>query len=156
MLAFFEDYIKQLEEYNAEARQAIQALPAEALDWSPGKGMNSIAVLAAHMAGSERYWIGDVAAGEPSGRVRAVEFITHGVGGDELVRRLEEVIGYTRRALAGFGLEDLERICRVPGNDEQVSVASALLHALSHAALHVGHIQMTRQLWVSRQGSAAT
>lgn len=156
MLSFFEDYIKQLEGYNAEARQALQALPVEALDWSPGKGMNSMAVLAAHIAGSERYWIGDVAAGEPSGRERAAEFAIHGVGGDELARRLEEVIGYTRRTLAGFGLDDLERICRVPGNDEQVSVASALLHALNHAALHVGHMQMTRQLWASRQGSVAT
>jgi hypothetical protein len=34
-----------------------------------------------------------------------------------------------------------------PRHGNQVSVAWALLHALEHAATHVGHIQLTVQLW---------
>ena len=37
--------------------------------------MNSMNVLVVHLIGAERYWIGDVIAGEPSGRDRESEFM---------------------------------------------------------------------------------
>ena len=55
---------------------AINGLPDEALDWSPGPGMNTLGVLLSHTLGAERFWIGDIAGGEPSGRVRSDEFVT--------------------------------------------------------------------------------
>jgi hypothetical protein len=32
-----------------------------------------------------------------------------------------------------------------------MTVAWAVLHAVDHTALHLGHIQITRQLWEQRQ-----
>ena len=69
----------RLEAMHQTIEEAIADLTVEALDWVPGPGMNSIAVLLAHTFGSERYWIGDVAGEDPSGRVRAKEFETAGV-----------------------------------------------------------------------------
>ena len=62
---------ERVETIHRNIEKAIDGLPAEALDWVPGPDMNSIAVLLAHTVGAERYWIGDLAGDDPSGRVRA-------------------------------------------------------------------------------------
>ena len=68
MESFFLDYLDRLEALHSEVEKALEGLPQAGLDWSPGKGMNSIAVLIVHLTGAERYWVGDVASGDPSGR----------------------------------------------------------------------------------------
>lgn len=78
MHPFFEAYLDRLQELHAGILRAIDGLPAAALDWVPGPGMNPIAVLVVHAAGAERYWIGDVVARDPSDRDRAAEFWVQG------------------------------------------------------------------------------
>lgn len=145
MDTFFIEYLERLENLHNDFRQAIQDLPAEAVDWVPGSEMNSVAVLLAHTAGSLRYWIGDIALGDPAGRDRESEFRTHGLSGAELMGRLDAVIDYARGALPRLRLEDLEKERAV--TNRKVTCAWALLHALEHGSLHLGHIQLTTQLW---------
>ena len=76
-------YLDRLEALHADLNSVIADLPVEALNWSPGPGLNSIAVLAAHTAGSERYWIGDVVARDDSHRERAAEFRTQAASAAE-------------------------------------------------------------------------
>ena len=66
----FEDYLDCLEALHAAAGRAIEGLTQAALDWSPDPDANSLCVLAVHLAGAERYWIGDVVGRDPSGRDR--------------------------------------------------------------------------------------
>jgi uncharacterized damage-inducible protein DinB len=147
MNRFYQDYLDRLEDLHKNIEQAIQGLPQEALDWSPGEGMNSIDVLVVHLTGAERYWIGDVAAGEPSGRDRSAEFRADGLPFEVLQKRLYEAIEYARNALNTLTLQDLgqERVSQRDGR--KFSVSWALLHAIEHAATHLGHIQLTCQLW---------
>jgi hypothetical protein len=74
MQAIFEDYQQRLDRLYADIERAIAGLSQEALDWTPGPEMNSICALVVHLTGAGRYWIGDVAARESSGRDRAAEF----------------------------------------------------------------------------------
>ncbi len=147
---FFPEYLERLENLNKKLSQAIQGLPQAALDWVPGPEMNSLAVLLAHTIGSLRYWIGDVALGEPSGRVREREFQTRGLDGDEFLRRLDEVLAFVRLNLPRLDLEELDRQRPEEAGREPVTCGWALLHALEHGYLHLGHIQITRQLWEHR------
>ena len=117
------------------------------MDWVPGPEMNSPAVLLAHTAGSLRYWIGDVALGDPAGRDREREFQTQGMSCADLLRRLDDVLAYARTALPQLRLEDLEKVRLTAKDGEDVTCGWALLHALEHASLHLGHIQLTCQLW---------
>lgn len=137
----------RLQEIHAGLDKALDGLSQEALDWSPGLEMNSLAVLAAHVAASERYWIGDMAGGEPSGRVRASEFETRGKDGAALRARLAEVLDHSRGVLARLTTADLGRECHSSIQGGTHTVAWALLHALDHAAEHMGHCQMIRQMW---------
>jgi uncharacterized damage-inducible protein DinB len=153
MLTFFSQYCQILEEsYNLLAR-AIEGLPQEALDWVPGQDMNSLCVLIVHTAGAERFWVGDVALGEPSGRDRAAEFTAKGWSEAALKKRLDDTLAYTRQALSRLTLADLEKPCTHPRTGEQITAGWALMYALEHTSLHLGHAQITRQLWDSQHTS---
>ncbi|HEY3473576.1 MAG TPA: DinB family protein, partial [Anaerolineales bacterium] len=73
---------------------------------------------------------------------------------DVLRKRLADSLEYARNALNKFTAQDLETK-RVSARDgRSFTVAWALLHALEHTTLHLGQIQMTRQLWEQSQSSA--
>jgi hypothetical protein len=80
--------------------------------------------------------------------VREQEFQTRGVQGAEMLRRLDAVIDYARGALPQLGLEDLDQART--DDDGPVTCGWALLHALEHAYLHLGHLQLTCQMWRQR------
>jgi hypothetical protein len=56
---------------------------------------------------AERFWIGDVVAGDPSNRNRDAEFLVHGLSGQELKDRLSDSLAYIRNQLAALKLQDL-------------------------------------------------
>ena len=151
MLTTFKEYAKLLENLHTGIRQTLVDLPPEALDWKAGPGMNSLGVLAAHTAGAERYWIGTVAGGDLLARNRDAEFETGGVGVDMLQAWLDEALAHSKLTLAQLTPLHLDEIRIAPRDEREVTVAWALLHALEHTALHLGHMQLTRQLWDNRE-----
>jgi uncharacterized damage-inducible protein DinB len=116
------------------------------LDWSPGNDMNSLSTLVAHVAGAERYWIGDVVMGEDSGRVRDREFETAGATADELSNRLDDSLEYIEGAFERLSPAQLAEERTLPELDRTYTVAWSIGHALQHTAQHLGHMQITRQL----------
>jgi hypothetical protein len=140
---FFMDYLERLEDLQRRLHVEVQHLPAEAMDWSPGQNMNSAGVLLAHITGVVREGL-ELALGDPSSRVRRLEFQTHGVSGDEMLNRLDLAIDFARLALPRLGLEDLEG--ERMDEDGPITCGWALLHALEHAYLHLGHTQITCQM----------
>ena len=150
MLPFYETFFDRFHELHAEIKQALDALPAGALDWKPGVEMNSVSVILSHIIGAERFLIGDVVMGEPSNRDREAEFHVAGVDKQNLLQRLTTTEDYLKGALEKLSLDDLETQRIHPRHGNQVSVAWAILHALEHAATHVGHIQLTVQMWQNK------
>jgi len=153
MQTFFNEFLNILQKCHAEITDAMEGLPPAALDWTPGPDMNSISVLVFHLTGAERYWIGDFAAQDPSQRDRDAEFRVHDISVDILKKRLTDNMEYARTALEKITLQDLETT-HVSARDGRVlTVAWALLHALEHTALHLGQIQLNRQLWKQSKGN---
>jgi hypothetical protein len=144
----FTDYLGLLEGLQRRLHKDVKDLPAEAMDWLPGPQMNSVAVLLAHITGVLREGI-DIALDDPPSRVRAQEFQTHGVLSADMLHRLDAVIDYARDALPRLGLEDLDK--ERDDDDGPISCGMALLHALEHAYLHLGHLQITCQRWRQRE-----
>ena len=105
---FFADYLQELEILQHRLHKDVRDLPAEAMDWSPGPQMNSVAVLLAHIAGVLQEGM-DIALSAPPRRVRAQEIQTRGALSSEMLRRLDAVIDYARGTLPRLGLADLER-----------------------------------------------
>ncbi len=89
-------YLHMIEDLRGQVRDVIASLPAEALNWRPlpasdAHETNSLAVMAAHVAGAEHFWIAEVIGGEPTTRDRPAEFVTEVDGPDSLLRRLDDV-----------------------------------------------------------------
>lgn len=147
MEAIFAAYEQRLRELIRDFDAVLDGLPQAALDWSPGPELNSLTVLATHAVGSTRYWVGDVVAGDPSGRVREREFQTTGGDAAQLRQRLASLQEYVRGVLSELTLADLEQEHFAASRNGNVTAAFSLLHALAHLAEHVGHAQVTRQLW---------
>jgi uncharacterized damage-inducible protein DinB len=141
---FFVDYLERLVDLQHRLHKEVRDLHVEAMDWSPGPKMNSVAVLLAHIVGVLHEGI-DLGLGDPPSRVREQEFQTRGVPSAEMLRRVDTVIDYARDALPRLGLEDLDKERK--DEDGMVTCGWALLHALEHGYLHLGHLQLTCQMW---------
>ena len=123
MSPFFVDYLERLAMLHAEMAKALTGLPQAALDWSLGPELNSLAVLAAHVAGSETFWIGDVIVRRTTTRVRDHEFQTTAVSADDLKARLAHALADSRQAVAQLTLDNLAELRASPRDGEVHSVA---------------------------------
>ena len=151
MEQLFSDMQERFDTLYKGIETAVADLPAEALDWKPAQDMNSVTVVLTHTAGALRYWVGDVAGGQPSGRVRAEEFETRDVDATELMGRLRAAVDFAGQVLGQIDPAHLGEKRIAGQQNEERTVGWALLHALEHTAIHAGHIQITRQLWDQRQ-----
>lgn len=152
MDALLAAYVEAIGQIHGQMKSIVRGSSPEALDWKPEAEANSITVLATHVAGSETFWMGEVILGGPAKRVRAEEFAVAAVDPSLLVDRLDASQEVLRVGLASMNSESLSRQVKSPRDGQSVSVAWALTHILQHSALHLGHMELTRQLWEARAG----
>ena len=151
METFYQEYVERLQELHQEIKDALHGLPQEALDWMPGKDMNSLVAIVTHLAGSELASVGGTVGGISVNRDRAAEFLAKGSDEAALVAMLDGSLEVVRSVCAKLSLKDLESKRIRPRDQHEVTVSWVLLHAFDHAALHLGHIQITRQMWEQRK-----
>jgi uncharacterized damage-inducible protein DinB len=145
-----ESYLERIEDLRRLVCDLIADQPMEALNWRPIEGTeehatNSLAVLVAHVAGAEHFWIGEVVGGQPPTRDRDAEFATQVADVAELVHLLEQTGRETQRVFATLSEEDVTGIREARGR--VIPVRWCILHVIDHTALHLGHMQLTYQLW---------
>ncbi len=150
MTSELENYLDRLEDLRGQVSSLIAELPAEALNWRPIEGAddhatNSLAVLAAHVAGAEHFWIAEVVGGQPATRDRDAEFATVAALATELIQMLEKVTLETRQVFSALNESDLNGTRQV--KDRTIPVRWCILHVIDHTSLHLGHMQITYQLW---------
>lgn len=147
MEGFLAAFAERLTERVATFEAVLEGLSQEALNWSPGPGLNSLAVLVTHTAGSVRYTMGDVIAGEPSGRVRDNEFKVSDATPEILRQRLADVLAYSLGIVARIRPEELGENRFSPQHNQNFTVAMTLLRTLDHLTEHLGHAEIMRSLW---------
>lgn len=151
MTSELNNYLQRIEDLRGQVSELIADLPAEPLNWRPieDDATNSLAVLAAHSAGAEHFWIAEVVGGHPSTRDRDAEFTTQATDASELVRLLEDTGAETREVFSALNESDLDDTRQARGRT--IPVRWCILHVIDHIALHLGHMQLTYQLWMSGQ-----
>jgi hypothetical protein len=102
-------------------------------------------VLAVHVAGAEHFWIAESIGNFPSTRNRDSEFAFIATSTDEPLARLAKVAEETRGVLARLTPADLDG--SFMKDDHAVPVRWSILHVIHHYSLHIGHMQLTFQLW---------
>ncbi len=147
MDTFFNALLDRFQKLHAEYEKSLELLPPEALDWVPGPEMNSPSVIVIHVAENTRYFVGEVVLGEASGFDREAGFQTKGLSQQALISRFRDLEIYLEASFAKLSLPDLDRLITHPRTGKAVPAAYFLFLALSHTATHLGHLQITVQLW---------
>lgn len=123
--------------------------------WLPQNDMrdiNTFMALAVHTVGAGEYWILEAAGGRPVDRNRAAEFSAEG-NLPELRERYERWLEDTGEVFDQMDDATLASIYERSANPERGmgaasrSRAECIQHALEHTAVHLGHLQLQRQLW---------
>ncbi len=151
MHVIFAEYMKLMEALYQGFGAAIEGLSIEALDWTPGSDMNSLAVLVVHTTGATSFLVGEIAGDIPANRDRAGEFKTAGWDEAKLNAHLNKSLELVRGVVEKLTVDDLTKTRFNAERNRTYVYAEAIFHALDHTALHVGHAEITRQLWDQRQ-----
>jgi hypothetical protein len=137
---------------------AVDGLSSNQLNWRPpAREANSVYALAAHAIGNARAWTLGIAAGRPMGRDRPGEFASSGDDAAKLRHEAAQLLDEITAAFAGLSPSQLDRRL-VPdqelwgeGPPHEISVRDAIVQVIEHASLHLGHIQLTRDLIENQQ-----
>ena len=150
MITELANYFGRIEDLRSQISGLIIELPVQGLNWRPiiGKDAhvtNSLAVLTCHIAGAEHFWIAEVVGGRPETRDRDAEFATLVTNAAEVLHFLEKTAQETREVFSTLGETDLNGTRQAEGRT--IPVRWCILHVIDHMALHLGHMQITYQLW---------
>jgi Protein of unknown function (DUF664) len=147
---------------SGQALAQLEGLPEDDLnEWKPRQELediNTFAGLATHLVGSGEYWVLEAVGGRALHRDRPAEFRARGDLAT-LKARYEQWLNDSGAVLASLTEEDLSRIFE-RAEDKRSGLravrwtfAECLVHAVEHTAVHVGHLQIQRQLWDAERGS---
>ena len=144
------NYLGRIEDLRSQISGLIADLPVQALNWRPIAGKddhvtNSLAILTSHISGAEHFWIAEMVGGRPETRVREAEFSIVATNAGEILHFLEKTAQETREVFSNLGELDLNGTRQVKGRI--VPVRWCIIHVIEHTALHLGHMQITYQLW---------
>ncbi|MCA9858904.1 MAG: DinB family protein [Thermomicrobiales bacterium] len=140
----------------------LDGIPEDDLNtWLPRDGMrdvNTFFALATHTVGAGEYWILEAAGCQPVDRNRSSEFGATGTI-EQLRNRYAQWLEATAAVFATIDDATLASIYVRPANPERGmsearrSRAECIAHALEHTAVHLGHLQLQRQLWDAEQAA---
>lgn len=147
MLAYFQVYDQMLSELLERIDGAFSDLSEDALDWTPDPAVNSITVLVVHSTAALRYWIGNMLGDEPGTRDRGEEFQARGYAKDQLQELIEAAEATVHRVLESCTMETLAQKHYSVIHKDYFTGTFSLAHALEHTALHLGHLEIMRELW---------
>ncbi len=148
-----------LKDNAAELRTVVQGLPPEALNWQPAPETSSLAVLVAHAVSATVRLVDSALTGTfDRPRYLADEripaFATHATdaaGLAAMVDRLDALLA--RLAAAGSDAALAGPVTYIGDAPAPRTRAWNLIHAVEHLREHIGHAQLTRQVWEQRTGN---
>jgi hypothetical protein len=130
----------------------LDGLTPAQLNWRPHDGANSAWVLATHTLGNARAFILGIAAGRDVTRDRPAEFASSGDDAARLRDQAQALMRDIDEALASIDPATLDDRIVPPqalfGENPTREVARryAILQVVNHVALHLGHLELTRDL----------
>lgn len=153
MLKEVEAYLTKLADLRNQAKTLLEGLPPEALEWRPIRGegelaTNSLAVIAVHLAGSQTFWMKEIIGKTPIQRDREAEFAAKGVSVVDMKAKLDAAGKVAEEVLSPLTESQLAE--RRMFRDKPITVRAGVLQVLDHVSQHIGHMQLTRQLWMAK------
>lgn len=141
-------HLNVLEDLHRQVAETVTPLGDDDINRTvPGLG-NTAGILLRHIAGSERYWIGEIVGGRPAHRNRDSEFGHERLQKGALLAELDRVRTLTREVLGRLDAADMLQEVEVQRTRGVVKESKALgvLHATQHLAYHLGQLRYMAKL----------
>jgi hypothetical protein len=146
--------LRLFEQLHEQLRHEIEDLDDAGLNWVPGADANSIATIVTHVVGSEAETLRCV-ADVPVTRDRDAEFAPGPRTRSEVLGALhgaDELLAALRSEIGANRLRAVVALPTLPA-EERRSGLTWLVGNYGHAREHVGHIQLTKQLYRAQRDS---
>ena len=149
-------YLRELQRLLGRVCRCVEGLGEAELNWRPpAPDTNSLYVIATHILGNAEAWVLGIVCGQPVHRDRDAEFRASGPDPLALTSRagrLSEEFANALRALPPSAMNEKRRQ-RPPllgiGPADELTVRDALMRVLVHVLMHVGQMQITRDLAIA-------
>jgi hypothetical protein len=149
-------YTSELQRLLERVCRSLEGLGASEVNWRPAAPeSNSLYVIATHVLGNAQAWVLGIVCGRSVERDREAEFRASGDDPKELIgraRRLSEDFARALSALLPGALEEKRRPAPPLlgiGPADELTVREALMRVLVHGLMHVGQMQITRDLAIA-------
>lgn len=148
-----------LESLIIDILKTLEEIPEDDLNhWKPaaaqqgGGEMNTLAAIAVHTASAGRWMFLHQVLGQDFSRDRDAEFrATASLA--EIEDHFQRWLGEIREHIDELDATDLTRMPpTIRPNHPTWSRSHWLLHMLEHTGIHLGHLQIHRQLWQAERG----
>jgi hypothetical protein len=147
-----ETYSLYIRKQIASIRDCMAGLSEEQINRAPAVGgANSVFVIGTHVLGNARAWVLALVCGQTVRRDRPAEFASRGSYA-EFVAAADALSGEIEAALAAYDGSDLDVRFKPSqelwgaGEVQEVTKRIALADVLEHASMHLGQVQLTRDL----------
>jgi steroid delta-isomerase-like uncharacterized protein len=153
MKAETEVWIQALAELMGAVGRRIEGLNERQMNWRPSMpDANSLYAIATHLMGNSAAWVLGIICGQDVTRDRDAEFRATGGSAEEVANRAKQLSAEFARALRSLPTSALDEV-RTPrppllgvGQADPLTVREGLLRVLLHGRLHIGHMELTRDL----------
>jgi hypothetical protein len=139
-----------LKALHSDMQFLIKGVPSAGLNWQPGTNTNSLWALTLHTLGTTLHLLATAADIEPRWQAwqRATELAASGDDPGLLLAAIRNMDDFLDKVFSVLEEESPEIERDWLGKPKPVSYLVA--HAVEHAGRHVGHMELTRQLWDQR------
>ena len=148
MISQFETACKIIQDLHVEIMTLLEAVGSEGMNWTPEiHDVNSMYAIANHTILSQYWWIQENLNQEKIERNRPAEFKARAENLESLRILYSEIETLTQNVLEEIPQEETQVLRQV--RERQVTIEWIVLHVIEHTALHLGHMQLMKQLWES-------
>lgn len=139
-----------LKALHSDMQFLIKGVPSAGLNWQPGTNTNSLWALTLHTLGTTLHLLSTAADIEPRWQSwqRATELAATGDDPGLLLTAIRNMDDFLDKVFSVLEEESPGTERDWLGKSKPVSYLVA--HAVEHAGRHVGHMELTRQLWDQR------
>jgi len=130
----------------------LDGLNQDDLDWRPIASANSLHVLATHIFGVLEQNLLGILGGQSVQRDRDAEFVAKASSAEPVQKRWNELKERIPSSLAKLSSTALSRKYSHPRRDSLLTGREILVMVTRHAAEHLGHAELTRDLLKARRG----
>jgi hypothetical protein len=139
-----------LKALHSDMQFLIKGVPAAGLNWQPGTNTNSLWAITLHTLGTTLHLLSTAADIEPRWQAwqRATELAATGDDPGLLLQAIRNMDDFLDKVFSVLEEES-------PGTERDwlgkpKPISYLISHAVEHAGRHVGHMELTRQLWDQR------